>query len=264
MMSDYSRLLFEIREGVACVVLNRPDAANAIDAEMARELEDCMARCDDPVIRAVLLTGTGRIFCAGGDLKSFAAQPPEKLPGFIEKMAGSFHRALARMARMDAPVVAAVNGAAGGAGMSLACATDFVLAAESARFTMAYTRAGLTPDGSGTYFLPRLVGFRRAAELILTNPVLDARRAFELGIVTRVVPDADLKTEAETLATELARGATLAYGAVKRMLLASAANSLETQLELEAATIARMTTTADAREGIAAFIGKRPPKFTAA
>jgi len=260
-MSEYSRLLFEVREGIAHVVLNRPEAANAVDAEMAREFEDCMARCDDPSVRAVLLTGAGRMFCGGGDLKSFAAQPQDELPGFIERMAAFLHRGIARMARMNAPVVAAVNGAAGGAGMSLVCAVDFVVAAESARFTMAYTRSGLTPDGSSTYFLPRIVGFRRAAELMLTNPVLDSRRAYELGIVTRVVADADLTKESEALAIELARGATVAYGTVKRLLLASATNSLETQLELEGAAIAHMTTTADAREGIAAFIGKRPPKF---
>jgi 2-(1,2-epoxy-1,2-dihydrophenyl)acetyl-CoA isomerase len=262
-MAEYSRIIFEANDKIARIVLNRPDAANAVDAEMARELEDCIAHCDTASVRAVILTGNGKIFCAGGDLKGFAAQPPDKLPGFIERTAGHLHRALARMARMDAPVIAAVNGAAGGAGMSLACAADFVIAVESARFTMAYTRAGLTPDGSSTYFLPRIVGFRRAAELILANPVLTAQQACDLGIVTKVVPDADLQKEAEAMAVQFAQGATLAFGAVKRLLLASATNSLETQLELEAATIARMTTTADAQEGIAAFIGKRQPKFNA-
>lgn len=262
-MDQYSTLRFEVRHNLAYLTLNRPEAANAMNAEMVRELEDCVARCeDDHAVRAVLMTGAGKAFCAGGDLKGFATQPPEELSAFIEEMTGHLHRALSQMARMRAPVVAAVNGAAGGAGMSLACAADFVIAAESARFTMAYTRAGLTPDGSSSYFLPRIVGFRRAAELMITNRVLSAKEALELGIATRVVPDVELLAAAESFAAELARGATLAYGAVKRLLLASANNTLEDQMELESSAIARLSATRDAREGIAAFIGKRAPAFT--
>ncbi|MGH7906784.1 MAG: enoyl-CoA hydratase/isomerase family protein [Candidatus Binataceae bacterium] len=263
-MADYAKLLFEIRDHVAHVTFNRPEAANAMDAEMAREFEDCIAACDDEKkVRAILLTGAGKMFCAGGDLKAFAAESREALPAFVERMASCLHRGIARMARMAAPVVAAVNGAAGGAGMSIACAADFVFAADSAKFTMAYTRAGLTPDGSSSYFLPRIVGFRRAAELMIANPVLDAARALELGIATRVVPANELIPQAEKFAVDLAAGATLAYGTVKRLLLSSANNTLESQMELEGASIARMMTTADAREGIAAFVAKRPPKFTA-
>ena len=263
-MTQYSTLRFEVRGNLAHLALNRPEAANAMNAEMVREFEDCIARCeDDHEVRAVLISGAGKAFCAGGDLKGFATQPPEELPGFIEEMTGHLHRALSQMARMRAPVIAAVNGAAGGARMSLACAVDFVIAAESARFTMAYTRAGLTPDGSASYFLPRIVGFRRAAELMITNRVLSAKEALELGIATRIVADDRLAAEAESFAAELARGATLAYGAVKRLLIASANNSLEEQMELESGAIARISATRDAREGIAAFIGKRAPAFTA-
>lgn len=263
-MTQYTTLRFEVRGNVAHVTLNRPEAANAMNAEMVRELEDCIARAeDDPAVRALLISGAGKAFCAGGDLKGFAAVPPDELPGFIETMTGHLHRALSQMARMNAPVVAAVNGAAGGAGMSLACSVDFVIAAESARFTMAYTRAGLTPDGSASYFLPRIVGFRRAAELMITNRVLSAKEAHELGIATRVVADDQLAAEAEAFAANLASGATLAYGTVKRMLLASAINSLEQQMELESGAIARMASTRDAREGITAFIGKRAPAFSA-
>jgi 2-(1,2-epoxy-1,2-dihydrophenyl)acetyl-CoA isomerase len=263
-MAQYTTLRFEVRGNVAHLTLNRPEAANAMNAEMVRELEDCIARAeDDSAVRALLISGAGKAFCAGGDLKGFAAVPPDELPGFIETMTGNLHRALSQMARMNAPVIAAVNGAAGGAGMSLACAADFVIAAESARFTMAYTRAGLTPDGSASYFLPRIVGFRRAAELMITNRVLSAKEALEFGIATRVVADDQVAAEAGKFASELASGATLAYGAVKRLLLASANNSLEQQMELESGAIARMSSTRDAREGIAAFIAKRAPAFTA-
>jgi 2-(1,2-epoxy-1,2-dihydrophenyl)acetyl-CoA isomerase len=162
---------------------------------------------------------------------------------------------------MNAPVVAAVNGVAAGAGMSLVCAADLAIAAESAKFTMAYTRAGLAPDGSSTFFLPRLVGVRRAVELMLTSRMLSAQEALEWGIVSRVVPDAQLPAEAAALASELAAGPTGAFGTVKKLVLASAAASLETQMELEARGIADAGRSADGREGIAAFLEKRAPKF---
>jgi len=169
--------------------------------------------------------------------------------------------AISRFVRMDAPFIVAVNGAVGGGGMSFVLAADLVLAAESAKFTMAYTRAGLSPDGGSTYFLPRIVGVRRALELALTNRVLSAREAEQWGLVTRIVPDASLATEAQSLAAALARGATRAYGAAKRLLHHSMSESLETQMELEAQAIAEQARGADAREGIAAFIAKRAPQF---
>ena len=163
---------------------------------------------------------------------------------------------------MKAPVVMAIQGAAGGAGMSLACAGDIVIAAESAKFTMAYTRRGCTPDGiSSTYFLPRIVGLRRAMDLALTNRVLSAREAHEMGIVTRVVPDAELMATAEGLARGFAQGPTRAYLGVKRLFAESATRTLEDQMELETEWIADMGRTADGSEGIAAFLEKRPPKF---
>jgi 2-(1,2-epoxy-1,2-dihydrophenyl)acetyl-CoA isomerase len=145
--------------------------------------------------------------------------------------------------------------------MSLCLFADLVLAAESARFTLAYTRAGLSPDGGSTYFLPRIIGVRRALELALTNRVLTAKEALDWGIVTRVVPDAELQAEAQTLAKQLAAGATRAFGAAKRLLHHSSSESLETQMELEAQAIADQARTRDAREGIAAFIAKRPASF---
>lgn len=258
----YATITLDVQQHVATLTLNRPEAANSLNIELARDLMHASIRCDeDRDIRAVVVTGAGRMFCAGGDLKGFAAQG-EQLPAHMKEVTTYLHAAISRLTRMDAPVVAAVNGAAAGAGMSLACACDLVLAGESARFTMAYTRAGLTPDGSSTYFLPRIVGLKRALELTLTNRVLTPAEAQQWGIVTRVVADADLLAEATKLATELASGPTAAYGNAKRLLHSGFSESLETQMEHETQSIAAMARGADGREGIAAFLEKRPARFT--
>jgi 2-(1,2-epoxy-1,2-dihydrophenyl)acetyl-CoA isomerase len=260
--NEYSTLLFDVRNNVGYITLNRPEAGNALNAELAHDLMEVSLRCEeDPSVRAVLMNAAGKLFCAGGDLKSFAAQPKEMLPTYLKKVTFHLHKAISRFNRMKAPLVMAIQGAAGGAGMSLACAGDIVIAAESARFTMAYTRAGLTPDGSSTYFLPRIVGLRRAMELTLTNRVLSAREAHEMGIVTRVVPDGELMATAEGLAKGFAEGPTRAYLGVKRLFAESATRTLEDQMELETEWIADMGRTADSSEGIASFLEKRPPKF---
>ena len=262
-MTDYSTLLFDLRENVAHITLNRPDAANGINLEMASELRHAARRCaTDPEVRAVLISGNGRMFCAGGDLKAFAAQPEAELPGFLEQVTLHLHQAIAHFTRMHAPVVVAVHGSAAGGGLSFACACDFPIAAESAKFTMAYTRAGLTPDGSSTYFLPRIIGYRRTLELALTNRVLSAREACDWGLVYRVVPDADLLSEASKFAAQLAIGATAAFGGVKQLMVESFTNTLEAQMSLETEYISAMGRSADGREGIASFLAKRPPKFS--
>ena len=259
---DYATLLFERLGAIARITLNRPDAANALDETVVRELMQAAIRIsEDRSIRAVILTGAGRLYSAGGDLKSFHRQG-ERLPAHLQELAGVLHLAISRLARMEAPVIAAVNGAAGGAGLSLCLCADLVIAAESAKFTLAYTRAGLSPDGGSTFFLPRIVGLRRALELALTNRVLSAAEAKDWGIVTKVVPDARLQDEALSLAQELSRGATHAFGAAKRLLHHSFSESLETQMELEAQAIVAQARGAEGREGIAAFVAKRPPRFT--
>ncbi len=258
---QYANLIFDVRDNVAHITLNRPEAANSINREMASDLMHAVMQCgEDPVIRAVVITGAGRIFCSGGDLKGFAAQG-EHLPYYLKEVTTYLHAAISRLVRMDLPVIAAVNGNAAGAGMALACACDIVIAAESTRFTMAYTRVGLTPDGSSSYFLPRIVGLKRALELALTNRVLSAQEALQWGIVTRVVPDADLLAQANALALQLAAGPKKAQGASKRLLHSGCSETLETQLEHESQTLASMARTADAGEGITAFLEKRPPKF---
>ena len=257
----YATVDLKIADGVAHITLNRPEAANAIDLTMARELFDAAIRCDaHGDVRAVVLTGAGRAFSAGGDVRAFAAAG-ERLPAVLKELTAHLHGAVSRLARMNAPVIAAVNGVAAGAGMSLACAADIVLAAESARFTMAYTRLGFTPDGSSTFFLARLIGLRRTQELLFTNRMLTASEALAWNLVTRVVPDADVSAQAEQLARELAAGPTRAFGGVKRLLLAAASTGLETQMELETELIADAACGADGREGPAAFVAKRPPRF---
>ena len=260
----YETLLFEVCDGVAEIALNRPEAANAIDMRLVRELMEIAIRCDeDAEIRSVLLTGAGKWFCAGGDLKAFATYA-DKLPGAMKELVVYLHAASSHFARMDAPLVVAVNGIAAGAGMSLAIAGDLVLAAESAQFVMAYTAVGLSPDASSSYFLPRLIGLRRAQELMLTNRRLSAAEALEWGLVNRVTPDAQLVVEARELARALAQGPTRAFGTVKALLNESFSGTLETQLEREARGIVATGRSADGREGVRAFVEKRRPIFSGA
>ena len=261
---DYTTIRFEVHDQIATIRLNRPDNANALNIDMSRELMQAAIQCsEDAAIRAVLLTGTGRMFCAGGDLKSFAAHGRgAQLASHLKEVTIYLHSAVSRFLRMDPPLIGVINGVAAGAGMSMACACDLVLAAESSRFTMAYTRAGLTPDGSSTYFLSRAVGMKRATELVLTNRMLSAQEAYEWGIVNQVVADAELMSRATELATSLAAGATGAFGAAKRLLHNGWTETVETQMELEAQAIAARAHTADGDEGITAFLEKRAPNFS--
>ena len=260
-MSNYNTLSVEKTDGIAIITLNRPDSANGLNMEMGKELMLAAIECDASFdIRAVIITGAGKMFSAGGDLKSFSTYG-DKLPGAIKELTTYLHAAVSRFARMNAPVIVAVNGMAAGAGFSLAIAGDLVIAAQSAKFTMAYTAAGLSPDGSASYYLPRLIGLRRTQELMLTNRRLSAEEALDWGLVTKVVADENLLDEAKALALSLAAGPTLAFGMVKKLLTASFDNSLETQMEMEARGIAAMTTVADGKEGIASFLEKRKPVF---
>jgi 2-(1,2-epoxy-1,2-dihydrophenyl)acetyl-CoA isomerase len=261
MKMEFTTLLFDVRDNVAHITLNRPDAANSINEEMGKDLMYAALRCDeDPEIRAVLISGAGKIFSGGGDLKAFTAKG-DQLPYHIKEITTYLHAAMSRLTRMDAPVVAAIHGAVAGAGMSIAIACDIVVAAETTRFMVAYTRAGLVPDGSLTYFLPRIVGLKRALELTLTNRMFSAQEALQWGLVTHVVPDNELIAQARAIAVQLAAGPTRAYGISKRLLHSGWTETLETQMENESQAIANSARTADASEGIKAFLEKRPPKY---
>lgn len=259
---SYQALQLQIEDGVAQVTLSRPDAANALDLTMARELLDATIQCHTRRdVRAVLLTGAGKAFCAGGDVKRFA-EAGAALPELLAELTTYLHASVTRLARMDVPVIAAVNGVAAGAGMSLACAADVMLVAQSARFTVAYTRLGFAPDGGSTFFLARLVGMRRAQELMLENRLLSASEAVEWGLATRVLPDADFAAEAMRYAKQVAAGPTRAFGAVKRLLLSSATSDLEAQMEHETRELVLTGRSADGQEGVAAFAARRPARFT--
>ena len=258
---EYRAIDFTVRDQVAHLVLNRPGQANVINAEVARELLAAAIECDENrEVRAVLIRGEGAMFSGGGDLKTFARKG-DALPGYLKETTTYLHGAISRLVRQSAPTVCAVHGFAAGGGFSLAVASDLVIAAESARFTMAYTRAGLTPDGSSTYFLARLIGLRRALDMALTNRVLTAAEALEWGLISRVAGDDELVETAEELACRLASGATWALGAAKELVHRGLTESLETQMELETRAIADAVRTADGREGIAAFLEKRKPRF---
>jgi len=257
----YRSITLEVDDGVGLIRLNRPDDGNAMTRELLRELLDAALTCDEaPEVRAVVLTGNGKMFCAGGDLKVFAAQG-DQVSAYIKEVTCALHAAISRFNWMDAPVVTAINGTAAGGGFSLALSTDIAIAAESAKLTMAYTKAGLVPDGSSSYFLSRLVGLRRAKEMVLLNPVLTARQALEWGIVNQVVADDQVLPVAMEMARKWAQGPTRAYGEAKRLVLSGATESLETQMEKELRTIAAMFASPDGREGVKAFIEKRPPRF---
>ena len=259
----YQYITIDRAANVATITLNRPDAFNALNLGLGRDLFDASIELDeDPAVRCVVVTGSGKSFCAGGDVKDFADNLP-RVGALIKELTTYLHGAISRFCRADKPVIMAVNGVAAGGGLSLALSGDLVVAAESAKLTMAYSKIAATPDGSSSYFLPRLVGIRRAMELYFTNRVLSAREAQEWGLVTRVVPDAEFRAAVDALARDLAQGPSKAFGGAKRLFHESTWQSLETQMELEAQAIANAGRTEDFAAGVTAFANKKtPPRFT--
>jgi 2-(1,2-epoxy-1,2-dihydrophenyl)acetyl-CoA isomerase len=258
---SYEKIAFDLSDGIGTITFNRPEAFNALDMQLAREFHDAIVTCsEDDAVRVVLITGTGKAFCAGGDVKGFC-EKIDQIGVHVKLLTTELHGAVSRMIRMSKPTITAVNGVAAGGGMSLALAGDLILATASARFTMAYTQIGASPDGSSSFFLPRMVGVKRALELTFLNRVLSAHEAMEWGIVSQVFADEQFPQEVRRIATRLAQGPTLAYGRAKTLLYSSTSETLETQMEHEAQCIAACGKTADFREGIFAFAEKRTPTF---
>ena len=253
---------YAVSDGIAHLTLNRPEGANAVNPAFARDLRQAALDAEyDGDVRVVLVKAAGKVFCAGGDLKEFYAAG-DGLPKLAANMLVDFHGAIYHLNRMPKPVIAGVGGAAGGAGLSIVSSFDLVVAGESAKFTMAYTRAGVTPDGTSTYFLARHIGVRRALDLTLTNRVLSAGEAEQWGLVNRVVPDDEVDAAADELAGQLAAGPPWALGMAKRLIYEGFDSPLEEAGEREGAVIAAAMARHDGQEGIAAFVEKRPPEFT--
>lgn len=257
---EYQTLRLEITGAIATITLEQKDnAANALDMRMAQELFEVSVRCGAPDVRAVILTGAGKMFCGGGDLGEMEAAPDK--PAHVTRMATLLHAGLSRLAHIDAPVIVAVNGTAAGAGFSMVLSGDHVIASDKAKFVSAYTASGLTPDGSSTYYLAKHVGLLRAKELMLFNRVLTAAEAQDWGLINKVVPADAVLSEAQSVAERLATGPTKAFGGVKRLLDTAFSDGLETQLDRETRSIADMMRTEDGPAGISAFLAKQTPSF---
>jgi 2-(1,2-epoxy-1,2-dihydrophenyl)acetyl-CoA isomerase len=263
-MADGS-VLYQRRDGIATLTLNRPETLNAMNEAMMGEFERLLVEVEaDATVRVVVLTGAGRAFSSGGDQKRGGEVVP---PSFFDGDPGGalierLNRCILRMQRLEKPIIGSINGVAAGAGMNIALATDLRIAADTARFLEAFARVGLVPDGGGTYFLPRLVGTAKAMELILLADIVDAQEALRIGLVNRVVPADQLEKETLKLAERLAQGPTVAYGLAKTGLYQGLGMSLEHVLNMEARNQAIAVRTPDRAEGVAAFLEKRPPRFT--
>jgi 2-(1,2-epoxy-1,2-dihydrophenyl)acetyl-CoA isomerase len=248
--------------GVFTVTLNRPDRLNAFTASMLEELNRALtSAANDPEIRAVLLTGAGRGFCAGQDLNDRTVAPGGESPDIGESLELGYNPAVRTMRTMPKPVIVAVNGVAAGAGANLALAGDLVYAARSARFIQSFAAIGLIPDSGGTYFLPRRVGMARASGLALLGEPLDAQQAAAWGLIWEVVDDEDLRVVTTEVAQRLAGGPTSGFAKIKQALNASADNTLDAQLDLERDLQRAAGRSADYAEGVAAFLAKRTPQF---
>lgn len=251
----------DAQTGVARIVFNRPEVLNAVDAPMARAIaaaiEDVAGRAG---VRTIVIAANGRAFVAGGDVAAFGADPARS-EGEVNAILDAMHPAILRLRRQDAPVIAAVRGVAAGAGLSLALAADLVVAEEGTKFVVAYDRLGVSPDCGGTWFLARKAGAALAAEMMLLGRPLDAAEAKAAGIVNVVVPQGGLETAVAELAGKVARGPTRAFGHFRRLSDAAITAPLAEQLEAERAAFIDCTGTADFREGVAAFLGKRGAAF---
>lgn len=261
LMNDTDLVRLEVDGALARITLARQQAGNAINLAFSQALLAAARSCAaNPAIRAVLLRAEGRAFCVGGDLTELDAVG-DRRPEHIQRLATDFHAAQATLMTLRAPVVVAVQGAAAGAGLGLAMCGDLILAGASAHFTSAYTAIGLSADGGSTYLLPRLIGLRRTQAFLLTNQRLSAETALDWGLVSAVSADNRLAADSEALALVLSSGPTQAIGGIKRLLSETLSRTFVAQTDAETLEIARLSSTPDACEGIAAFRAKRPPAF---
>ncbi len=259
----YETIQLEMRGAVAVITLDRPESLNALTTEVGQEFLAAIGEARERGARAIVLTGAGRAFCAGGDLREMQkiAQREGKVEAFFDEPLRMLNECILLIRRAPLPFVAAVNGAASGGGCNLALACDLVVAGESAKFNQAFIKIGLVPDCGGTFILPRLVGWKLATEMMMTGDVVTAARALEMGMINAVVPDDELLARALAMAERLAQAPTAAIGRIKELLEASGTNDYGGQLELERKTQIQSGLTKDFREGVAAFLEKRPPKF---
>lgn len=261
---NFETVQYSLEGSVATIQMNRPDALNALSLQLGKDLAGAVRQANDDNARAVILTGSGRAFCSGGDLREMRTMGDSErgIEAFLDEPLKALHEVIILIRETPVPFIAAVNGVCAGAGTNFALACDLILAADDASFNEAFVRIGLSPDCGGTFFLPRAIGEKLAAEAFMMGMTISAQRAAEIGMINRVVPATELLNEAGKLAALLAAGPTASYGRIKRMLNATFSNDLAAQLRLEADCQVESGRSSDFKEGVTAFFEKRPPKFS--
>ena len=261
---SFETVSYSLEGDVATIQMNRPEALNALSLQLGKDLASAVRKTASDNARAVILTGSGRAFCSGGDLREMRAMGESQgnVEAFLDQPLKALHEVIRLIRETPVPFIAAVNGVCAGAGTNFALACDLVLAADDATFNEAFVRIGLSPDCGGTFFLPRAIGEKLAAEMLMTGMTVSAERAAHIGMINRVVPAAELLDEAKKLAAALAAGPTAAYGRVKQMLNSSSSNDLAAQLKLEADCQVESGQSRDFQEGVTAFFEKRSPNFS--
>jgi 2-(1,2-epoxy-1,2-dihydrophenyl)acetyl-CoA isomerase len=259
----FETIQFEMHGSICLLTLNRPDRLNALTVEVAHEFSAAVREALEKGARVIVLTGAGRAFCAGGDLREMQeiASREGRVEAFFDEPLQILNEAILLIRRTPVPFIAAVNGVASGGGCNLALACDLVVAAESAKFNQAFIKIGLVPDCGGTFMLPRLVGLKRAAEMMFTGDLITAQRAAEMGMINSVAADGELMSQVMAMAEKLAHAPTAAIGQIKQLLEASALNDYGSQLDLERRAQIQAGQTKDFTEGVSAFLEKRPPRF---
>lgn len=261
---NFETIKYELNENVAVITLNRPEALNALSLQLTKDLFSAIRKAIEDKARAVVLTGEGRAFCSGGDLREMQAmwQKEGRIEAFLEEPLKALHDCILLIRETPIPFIAAVQGVCAGAGTNFALCCDIIFASENASFNEAFVKIGLSPDCGGSFFLPRAVGEKLAAEIFMTGETISANRALQIGMINRVVTTDNLMTEAMQMAKRLALAPTSSIGRIKQMLNATFSNSLREQLDLEHKLQIESGKGADFKEGVQAFFEKRQPNFT--